>query len=537
MFRKGKSLLFLIIFYFILTNGIYATKVLVNVTETSTLTKLVGGSYSIKAQGTLEIKNPSLVSKVYDVIIPLDLDSLIGINKISIDNSSNSFEFNSEEIKGYIINPNSSIKVGYEIFGLLSYDLYSVMASNQTVFEYYTSSYDFSSSTILNLQKPTQENTSVVNSSRLISAGIRNPTDFDYFAKDLTVYKTDVANPFFDDGEVLASVYNISIDPFGFQEFDFFDRTSRNDSVYWISSNVLINHNDFYTFDRNLVYQQEQIKSEGGGGGSGFDSPFGALDKLNSLFIKKDVSSNLIRLNEPFEVTLRIVNVNNFKLKNVTVFDEIPNGYDILNMSERVKINEGGKIEFNIKNIDEYDTYVIKYKLVNTNEIRGITYLKPAILHYDENDYFSDGVLLVNELLSKKKIFIQKEIDNYDEEFARVTIKVKNLGAIRVENILITDFIEPNLILKEISKTFHDGRGVWKIKSLNAGEEWEVSYLVEKNSQLDYLPNVFGVDKSEVFGTIISSGEVTLVYGEEPRTIERVGIGLAAFLLVIYLLF
>ncbi|MCA9487294.1 MAG: hypothetical protein KC548_06580, partial [Nanoarchaeota archaeon] len=118
-----------------------------------------------------------------------------------------------------------------------------------------------------------------------------------------------------------------------------------------------------------------------------------------------------------------------------------------------------------------------------------------------------------------------------------VTIKVRNLGGVPVEDLLVSDFIDENAIVKDISQVFSEKRGVWKIKKLESGEEWEVSYLVERNSGLDSLPNVFGVDKSSVFGTIVSSEEVMMVLYEGPGTIEKVGLGVAVGILVFYLLF
>ncbi len=118
----------------------------------------------------------------------------------------------------------------------------------------------------------------------------------------------------------------------------------------------------------------------------------------------------------------------------------------------------------------------------------------------------------------------------------RVTIKVKNLGSVRLRNLLIVDNIDKGAVIKDISKMFFE-RGAWKIKELDPSEEWDVSYLISKNSNLTNLPSVFGVDKADVFGTVVSSGEVVTVYNEQPKTMEKVGMGLAVALLVFYLLF
>ena len=72
---------------------------------------------------------------------------------------------------------------------------------------------------------------------------------------------------------------------------------------------------------------------------------------------------------------------------------------------------------------------------------------------------------------------------------------------------------------------------------MKAGEEWQVSYIVERNSEIDTLPNIYGIEKSNVYATLISSEEIITVFNEEPRTLEKVGMALAVGLLIFYLLF
>lgn len=73
----------------------------------------------------------------------------------------------------------------------------------------------------------------------------------------------------------------------------------------------------------------------------------------------------------------------------------------------------------------------------------------------------------MNALLPEEKIFVQKEVKFVDDDFARVTIKVRNLGGVPVEDLLVSDFIDENAIVKDISQVFSEKRGVWKIKNLN----------------------------------------------------------------------
>jgi len=527
-----------------------SANVKVNIVENSTVVKLLTGQYSLVAEGTLEIVNPSNFSRVYEFNIPLSLDALVGINQINLDSTSSKFNFKYDKIKGYFIEPNSSIRTKYKIFGLLNYDISNVTSSsNISVFEYYTKPFEMYSNVNLFLQKPQREgfefylngtpksSTNVTN-TRLVSAGINNPTDFSFFAKELKLYRTTVSDPYFRNGELLRTITNFSINPLSFEELNLFDHNSSTSSVYWMSSNFLMNYD--LTSINSLINEIEQrpetsSSSGGSGGSSHFIMQNNTKQFQDSVLLKKSVDKTMIGLGAEVKVSLRVVNINNFKLYNLSIVDIIPKGYEIKDVSSSVKIS-GGKLSFNIAEVDNYETFLITYILKNKNSVNGITYLKPAVLISNNVSIFSDGVLLINDLLSKKKVFVQKEITYINDKYAKVSIKVKNLGSSLVEDILVVDNIDKNAILKEISKLFFE-RGSWRIKSLSPGSEWEVTYLVNRDVKLNALPNIYGVDKTKVYGTLVSSEEIVTVFKEPPKTIEKVGMVFAVGLLVFYLLF
>lgn len=551
---EGSFLIKYLIFLFLLIfNAIFVFSVTaeVYVSESSTVNKLLNGQYSLVADGTLEIYNPSNVSKIYEFNVPLELDALIGITKVDVDSTSSKFDFSYERIKGYIIEPNQTVKVGYHIYGLLNYNIYEdIDDENLTVLDYYSNPIELSSSVILTLDKPQREGfeydsnlsisqVPVSNSSRLISSSLRNPTDYKYNIRQMRLYRTDVSDPFFRNGELIKTYANLTVEPFEHKSVDFFDVNSDDTSVYWVSNDVILFYE--YDFDKSVNYVvQQRVKnsagSTGGGGGSYGNITIPKDNKvINSILLKKGVDKSLVRSGEGFQVYLRIVNVNDFSIENVSLFDEIPLGYEIKEVSDSVKL-ENGKLFFQIDSIEEYGTKVITYTLVNRDEFKGITYLKPASLFFNNETIFSEGVLVINDLLPDKKIFVQKEVKYVDEQYAKVIIKVKNLGGTPIEDILVSDFMDENSIIKEISQVFYE-KGVWRIKKLDASSEWEVSYLIERNENLDKLPNVYGVEKSNIYGTLISSEQVTTIFSEEPRVIEKVGMGIAVGLLIFYLLF
>jgi len=555
--KSLKFIILLLLFLVFSFNNIFAIKVELNINESSTLTKLLIGTYSLDSKGVLELYNPSQVSKIYEVNFPIVLDSLIGIRKEIVDNSSNKIEFKFDKIKGYIIEPNETIKVGYHIYGLLNYNIYNRSINiNKSILEYYIENFNFYTNLIVNLQKPQREGykynddanltlnstPSTTNSTRLISSGIRNPTDFDCFIKNINLYKTKVADPYYNQGDLISSKKNVTVDPFDFKELDFFDYFSNEQSVYWVSTNTIIKSNINTFLNSKFIIQKKPSSSKGGsssgGGGMSWKEIINnkTLDLIDSVLLKKSVNKTIIRSDDTFKVILRVVNINNFKLKDLKIKDEIPEGYEIINTPKNVKISNGKSLEFEIEFVEEYGTYILEYILKNKNKNNGITYLKPAILKIKDLEIFSEGILLINDLLPEKKVFIQKEIKNLDDDYVQVKIKVKNLGTITLLDLLVVDNIDQNAILKEISKIFYE-HGSWKIKELKAGEEWEVTYITKRDPSLDTIPSIFGIDNSKVYATLISSEEVVTTYNQGSRLIEKVGLGLSVGLLIFYLLF
>ncbi|MEC8220526.1 MAG: hypothetical protein VX028_00525 [Nanoarchaeota archaeon] len=544
------NLLIIVFVFSISFFSLYSTEIEVFIVEDATSTKLLSGSYSLDVDGVIELHNPSNVSKVYEYSIPLNLDSLIGISQESVDNTSSNFDFSFDRIKGYLLGPNETIRTGYNIYGLVSYDVFSKVSQNESVLEYY-SDFEFVPKAVLSLQKPEREgirynedgslnNSEGENTSkRLVTAGIRNPTDFLLDVENVNIYATTADDPMFKSGSLLTSFTNLSLLPFAFRELDFFDPSSVNNSVYWISSKFLIQTDINTSLIRTSKEQKRSSGggggSSGGGGGGSFGSPADEVNLSETVLIKKSVDKTVVRSGDEFIVYLTIVNIGDSSFENLQVTDEIPSGYEVKDISLEAKISNS-LLEFTIDELEGYSSKVISYTLSNNNGISGITYLKPAELVYDSETLFSEGVLVINDLLPDKKVFVQKEVDIVDDTFARVTLRVRNLGSISIDDLLVTDDIPEDVIVKEISQIFFE-RGSWRINTLLPGEEWEVSYLVERNPTLDNLPKVFGIEQENVYGTLISSAEIVTIFQEKPRTIEKVGLVVSVGLLIFYLLF
>jgi hypothetical protein len=540
------SLGFLLFFSFINVSFGATVSPTFTVTESAIIDELPLGGYRLKVNGTLQLENPSVISNIFEFKTNLNLGPLVGITPIMLDSTSENFQFTQNTISYYLIKPQETVKIGYFIYGIIDEDIYSKIENNGSTFlEYYSDGLLLYSNVIVNLQKPQREGyiyedtgenikvnkdttAPVGNTSRLVSSDIRNPTDFDYAFSKISLYGSQSSNPMFDTGDLINTFDNITVSGYSYETIDFFHNNSNDYSVYWISYDMNIAN----IFNRDLERINTDVDSES------YEADSTNADSTNfePFVLKKSVDKTVVRSGEEFKVTLKIVNLNDFEVFNLSLEEEMPKGYVVKDVSTDVRIGSGSNYIFTIDSIDEYGTYVISYTLVNSDDLKGITYLKPATLTYKSESYYSEGILVINDILPDKKVFVQKEVEYVDETYARVTIKVRNLGSILLENILVSDIIDENAIIKEISKIFEE-RGVWRIKSLKPGEEWEVTYVVERNSQLDFLPNIFGVEKSNVYGTLISSEEVITIFGEQPRTIEKVGMGLAVGLLIFYLLF
>jgi hypothetical protein len=563
------NFLFLFSILFYLLNLGFSVKPIISINESIDINYL--NSYdkaSIKVSGILEITNPSLIDTIYEISIPIHLDSLIGFSKeniyelveknVSIPNTNltkivientlrdDGFSFDYNKIKAQLLGPNQTFKVGYSFYGLVNYNIANeTIDKNLSFLEYYSEDFNLLSNVIINLQKSNREGNGVVNNSyiyesgsensskRLVSTDVQNPTGFDFILNELKVYRTESSNPMYGGGDLLKTFKNITFDPYKFQTLDVFDYDANDYSVYWVSSKFVTQNVLNTTLVSNIEFNRpiDSGGSSSSGGGSVYFP-----DEISNLLIKKTTDKTLLGSGEEFTVTITVINLGLGTLEDLTLLDEIPVNHIISDVSKGVKIEDETKLVFDIKQVDSYGEFSVSYTLVNKDTLKGVTYLTPASIEYEEKTYFSDGVLIISELLPDKKVYVQKKIEFVSDEFSKVTITVKNLGTNILRDLLVSEIIDQNAILKEISQVFGE-RGVWTINSLGPGEEWEVTYLVERNSQIENLPNVFGVDSDDVFGTLVFTEEVITIFQEQPRTVEKIGMIVAVGLLVFYLLF
>ena len=495
--------------------------------------------YSLEAEGVLSISNPSNSSTLFDIRLEVELYDLLGLQLKNISNLKD-IELQGDVIIIRNLNPNSTINLSYKIFGLTTENISSKI-ENKSLFEYFLKSRSALTNVLVNLGKGELVNSNTLN-EREITTDFKNPTDFSLHLNRIEIFKTTVDDAFFEEGDIIWERENISILPFKDVFFSFKDRNSSENSVYWVRQKFSVENNLEVSV---TTFLKKDFRNRGGGSGGGgrskdledgenLELPFFGSGAL----IKKTTDKTIIRNGESVKVTIRIINSGYGTLENLSVIDVVPKNYKIKNINKAVKVKDG-KIIYIIESLAPYSTEVLEYEISSEDIVSQVTFLPPAKLIRDDDEISSKGVLLVGERLSEAKIFVQKEIKSFDENFFEVTLKVKNVQNSIIENLIISQYIPDDVLIKQISKVFRK-RGEWVIKTLGPNELWEVSFLVEKSSDNEIiysLPNVFGVGETQVLGTVISSSELSETIIQSPDTIEKAGIVLAVGLLVFYLLF
>jgi len=530
-------ILFLIYFssIFTLVFASSSSKPSIKIVEKSELYRLLNGKYKLTVTGIVYVTNPSkyYIREFSDKIF---LDSLIGLNIYNFKNNSIKFTYENNRIYTYMIPPNSTNAFSYQIYGIIDYNIYR--KTKKSVLEYYSNYFNFYSDVLIDLEKPIRENRSNTNTSRrLITYGFKNPSGFTLLVNSLKLYRNNPNKLSFNasspnEGILIDSKENFSLLPFQTRKVDFFDDYSFNNAIYWLVSDITIKRNNIVrNISRRLYFEKSLLLNniskylnftinEGNESiinDNQIEKNVNQTFKSTNFLVKKSTDKVIVKPGETVTVKISIVNLNNYTVKGLEVQDFLPNNYRVINYS-RSYDRSGDLITFSNINIGKYGEYDITYKLYNINKTRGITYLNPVKLLYNNYSYYSDGVLLINEMLPNKKVYIQKET--------------------YLKDLLISEYIDNNSIIKDISKPFYQKAGTWRINELSPNEEWTVSFLVNKNSSLiSSLPNVYGVNKNEVFTNLIYRGEVVNMYNENSPFFEKIGLGFALGLLVLYLLF
>ena len=524
----------------------YAISVNHTVDEDVLVVQLLTGDYILRVNGDLTITNPTVASEIYEYIYTVDLLPTVYGNFNDQDSLSTVDYLG---FSGYEFAAGTQRNLRYSFSGTLNtteFNELDAQFQNGTSFLEIVSDVRYVTRTSINVDKPIREFENTTNNSRrAVGARVSNPTEFDVTILDLEIYRTNITDVFIDSGTIVGKEQNMSIGPFSNDRFDFYDINSSSVSVYWLKSIVSANWEWDVTFDYEFVVQQPPNIGGGGGGGSSggssspgtgnddIDDSIDQIDLLSNLVIKKDVDKVFVSQGEEITVYLKVLNLGEDTLYNISFTDEIPQGY-VLKSISGAEIN-GNTLSFNIAELEGYGEVNLEYVLEKVDSVSSLTFFKPV--KYD-GDATLEGVLVVENLLGNAKLFVQKEIEWVDERFSRVTITIKNVGDGVVNNFKLIDVIEDRYILKDILKAFDQNRrGEWVIDELAPGDEWKVNYLVESHEAMGQLPLLVGVEESNVYGTVILDSQIHTEIKDASSLVEKIGFGVTIFLVLVYFLF
>lgn len=556
-------LLFLTSFLFVLSSS-FSLNVEQEVEEDIVVVQLLNGNYTLRVDGQVEIRNPTLTSSIYEFGYKVNPPAGI-FGSFTVTDSN--VESNYLGVSGFDLGPNSSIILNYRFSGAMNESFKEEFENSTSFLELFTTP-RFIVKTSINVDKPTRTlesvrlnltdvdyNSSLSPTSRAINSQIRNPTEFFLKVFDIEIYRTNIndTDVFITSGVVLKDKLDFIVNPFGKKEVGFYDEASFDGAIYWVKQSSSANWNWSNTIDFNYAIQQSgsSFSPAGSGGGSGgardSDDDTLIVDDENStlvvgdnlgfnsenLVIKKDVDKFYVSKGDEITVYLRVFNLGNTVLENISFEDEIPEGYELKSIDgARV---DGNKLYFTLDKLDPFSDTTLEYTLEKITSKTTLTYFKPV--EYDGNATL-EGVLVVESLLGEGKLFVQKEVESIDDTFSKIKITIKNVGDGTLTNFKLIDEIADRYLLKDILKEFNENkRGEWLIPELAPGSEWAVEYLVETHDGMSEVPLLVGVEESDVYGTVIFDSKIAMEYRDTSSVIEKVGFGITILLVVIYLLF
>ena len=562
------SLLILFSFFSMSFSQMSSDEIVQVVDERVVITELLNGEYTISISGTFEITNPTLTSRIYEYRVLVEPPKEVFGSFSSVQGNTSIVYLG---FKGYDLMPNETLKLKYSFSGDINSSEIEYFENGGSFIEKYASSTYVVKSSI-SIDKPIREDeNSSVESRRYVSSLVKNPSEFSIFVKDLEVYRTLVSDVFMENSYSLGVKSSVEIEPFKEESVDFEDESSSSNSIYWVRAEVsaqsVYNVSVSYSFKKQSRSGGSSDKSEKSDLGVSEGSGLKYNEKdLENLVVKKDVDKVLVSVGEDVSVFVNVINLGKEPLYNISFIDEIPKGYELkaissepiskrayktgygeLSQSDQdvewarnsVKVEEN-MLYFLVDKIEPYSQRVFKYVLTRIEEGEGsLTYLKPVeFLNGFGGQATVEGVLLLDSVLGSGKLFVQKEVEWLDSKYSKVEITIKNVGEGVVSNFKLIDEIEERYIIKDILKSFSQGkRGEWKIDELTPNSQWSVSYLVESHEGVSQLPLLVGVEQSEVYGTLLFDSQVHIDILQRGTMIEKIGFGVTIFLVLLYFLF
>ena len=501
-FNKFFSLFFYFLFVVNSMSFIFSVSMDISIFENVNFDESGDGEFSVKSKGSLNIYNPSSSDVIYEYGLKFS-------DKVIFDNKFNGkrLDFYENNILGRNIAPGQKVKFDFEFSGFLPERYVNeILDKNISFFEWYVENIYFSPLKIASIHKMERESGPGKYSRRQVLVTGRNPTEFDVEIVGIKLSKTDSTDYYaFKSAENLLDIFTLnSLVSGGVFNFSTYDEMSDDTSVYWIDYKIDTVNDVKYDFDIDITYLNGGVIDEEDLISDVVEPEYEkALSKVD--FRKSFDDSNVI-IGTYFDIYLTIINTNNFTLTNLNLFDKIPSN---LRLFDR-RGNELFEFEVEIDSIKPFETKMFVYELKFYDTSVDLFYLQPAILRFMGDTVYSNSLTLVNDLsASEEKVLVEKTINKYYEGGAEVNLKVENVGDVDLYDLEIIEVLtDLDNLSDNVSVSTNYIPKSWRIPLLEAGEVWEVSYVVLDDETLYYIPDIYGIESSNVFKTTVVNDEV-----------------------------
>lgn len=492
----------------------------VNMTETGKIFSYYSDFFVVNVEGSFELYNPYNAS-LMNIHLPYDILSLqvIETNRTAHIEAASEFYFIELE-------PGDRITVPYRIIGITpEYPRiggYGVMRSG-----FIRGTPVIYSHLMGVLQKASLENeTFTGRPGRLVSVYLNNTTPFAYNMTRVSVIKTHVRDP----NQQLAE-WNFppvgesrTMDPYSVRIFDLIDTNASEGEIYWLVSDVpiLADLIEYVGSNTVEVYEIENLSMVAEIGVNASENETGNRSLMaQGVFLRKQSSLTLINPGEEVRITLKLDNLEP-TAKRVTVYDAYPVGFELVttvgvnitgtNLSWTVLVNPNS-----LNNIE----YALRF---SDASLVGLNSFPRASAVFGNQTVYSKAVPFIMQYIPERRVFIQKKLEYVSDRDIKVTLELRNLGEKRLENILVKETLLAYDSFQEISQT-PKAKGLWEIANLSSGGAWTVTYITDEHERLTFMPEVYGVERGEVFRTLIME---SVIYSHfrlgNIKVIEWVGI-------------
>ena len=498
----------------------------ISINEAGKIVSFYDEYYIYQINGTVTVTNPSN-SSLFNIEVPLYLSTL----DIRTNYTKQGNYLTPDELFIYALEPNASETFPYRLVGISTEDL---STDGQAVLANAIEAMDprIYSNLFGTLQKAQMEKSSITGrDARLISVEIRNPTDFVYNVDKVEVIKTGSMDPSEQIKKWVFTDQKPKLDPYENWAFDFIDENATEGQIYWLTTDIYIDSISIEQ-DSNISRYDQNDLFEVISNATLNQSENATLPLLSDrVYLRKMVSSSLVVPGDVINVT---VLVNNLEPKEVDlmVHDSFPQGFEAISV-------EGGSVAGNNVTwnltLSSGAAKRLRYSLrYDDEDSLGLDYFKPAYLVYDGNTVYSQSTPFVRKYVPKKRLFVQKNVKFLSDDNVEVTLSLKNLGESSLHNLMLKEYLLSTAEFREISQQPLQ-RGLWKIDRLNQSGTWEVSYVTDKMSLLNNMPEVFGVEKGSVLQTIILSNLITSQFSVlSTNLIEIIGVVVLGIILILY---